>query len=211
MFTEEPIQEALTELLRFRSALIEKLGHSDAAITQLQKLLGVKPQKLLLQCPHCKALGVLRVVLEPVPEGYTAPNGTQDVVKNGASSAEEIVVSKTTKIEPDFAPGAFFGMTQRKAAAEVLRRFNRPMAMVEIVDTLKKERFAFNTRSPYASLFKTMTRGEEFIKHGKEWQLRDWKRDGSAATTMPIQGDIQFDASYIAARPEAEPEGTGQD
>jgi hypothetical protein len=188
MFAEERLQEAINELVKYRAFLIGKLTQADNAITNLQELLGVKPEKPLLRCPSCQTVSVLRLALDTPPEGCTLSAGDEAAIE----LPKEVVVS--SKSTPEFPSGTFFNKSQREAAGEVLRKYDRPMTMIEIVDILKREKFPFKTQNPYASMFKTMTRGDEFVKSGKEWQLKDWgkRREKSGGLFSQIMRDPSF-------------------
>jgi hypothetical protein len=193
MFAEERLKEAINELVKYRAFFIGKLTQADKAITHLQELLGVEPEKPLLRCPNCQTVSVLRLVLDAAPEGCTlSENGDSVQEPAGSSQPNEIVVS--SKSEPEFPAGTFFNKSQREAATEVLRRYDRPMAMIEILNILKREKFAFKTGNPYPSLFKTMTRGTEFVKSGKEWQLKDWgkNREKTGGLFSRMMNDPKF-------------------
>jgi len=127
----------------------------------------LREQRVLLGEKISQLDSAIRALCELV--GEPLPEATEG---RGAQTASATAASKTTT--PHFEPGALFGLTQPQAAAEVLRRYDHPMTMTEILEVLKREKFGFDTQNPFQSLFKAMTRSSDFVKHGKQWGLRNW-------------------------------------
>lgn len=147
MSTDNDIRTAIQRLKEQRGVFLNKLTQVDNAIRVLSELIG-----------------------EPLTDDVSISTVLPETPLGASVLASPTERTKT----PQFASGVFFGMTQRQAATEVLRRFDCPMAMIEIVEVLKREKFAFETQNPYQSMFKTMSRSKDFVKHGKQWQLKGW-------------------------------------
>jgi hypothetical protein len=133
--------------------------------TAIQRL---REQRALLGEKIAQIDSAIRALCELV--GEPLPEATENRL---AQTASVTAAGKTAT--PHFEPRALFGLTQPQAAAEILRRYDRPMTMTEILEALKREKFGFDTQNPFQSLFKAMTRSSEtFVKHGKQWGLRNW-------------------------------------
>lgn len=72
-----------------------------------------------------------------------------------------------------FPPQTFAGLSQRRAAIELLRKVGQPMAMLDILETLERSGYGFRAKSPYHSLFAAMSRAPEIVKRGNTWDLSE--------------------------------------
>lgn len=146
---------------------------------------------------------------EPVSEGADKPEELAPANRNPAIAATLDSGNSTTT----FHPGALFGLSQREAAVEVLRRYNRPLTMIEILEILQREKFAFETQNPYQSLFKAMTRSKDFVKHGKQWGLnsKDWpsRRVGVLFQEI-LTGDLENTLKKLTPRDDGNDDNDGE-